>query len=155
VAAILGMLVEISGLDGSLSIGARCDLVGRSDQRVGCEIIGFRNNRALALAYGALEGVGLGSRAILADSDPVVHPTPAWLGRVVNAMGEPIDGKGPLPARSACGFAVHRLPPMPGPGSAARSISASGRSTPSPPAVVDSAWAFSLPPASASPSSFR
>jgi flagellum-specific ATP synthase len=110
VAAILGMLVEISGLDGSLSIGARCDLVGRSDQRVGCEIIGFRNNRALALAYGALEGVGLGSRAILADSDPVVHPTPAWLGRVVNAMGEPIDGKGPLPS-GPVGVRIRGTPP--------------------------------------------
>jgi len=98
VAAILGMLVEISGLDGSLSIGARCDLLDRSDRRIGCEIIGFRNNRALALAYGALEGVGLGSRAILVDSDPVVYPSSAWLGRVVNAMGEPIDGKGALPA---------------------------------------------------------
>ena len=27
-----------------------------------------------------------------------MRPSPAWLGRVVNAMGEPIDGKGPLPA---------------------------------------------------------
>src|SRR5919106_560729 len=96
VAAILGMLVEIAGIDGSLSIGARCDLPARPNRRIGCEIVGFRNGRALALAFGALEGVGLGSKAIVVENDPVVRPTQAWLGRVINALGEPIDGKGPL-----------------------------------------------------------
>ena len=97
VAAILGMLVEIAGIDGSLAIGARCDLLDRTNRRIGCEIVGFRNGRALALAFGQLEGVGLGSKAIVVDSDPVVRPSEAWLGRVINALGEPIDGKGPLP----------------------------------------------------------
>ncbi len=97
VAAILGMLVEIAGIDGSLAIGARCDLLDRSNRRIGCEIVGFRNGRALALAFGALEGVGLGSKAMVVENDPVVRPTQAWLGRVINALGEPIDGKGPLP----------------------------------------------------------
>ena len=98
VAAILGMLVEIAGIDGSLAIGARCDLLDRSNRRIGCEVVGFRNGRALALAFGALEGVGLGSKAIVVENDPVVRPSRAWLGRVVNDLGEPIDGKGPLPA---------------------------------------------------------
>ena len=75
VAAILGMLVEIAGIDGSLAIGARCDLLDRSNRRIGCEIVGFRNGRALALAFGALEGVGLGSKAIVVENDPVVRPT--------------------------------------------------------------------------------
>ncbi len=48
VVAILGMLVEIAGLENSLSIGARCELVDRFNRRVRCEIIGFRDNRALA-----------------------------------------------------------------------------------------------------------
>jgi len=42
VAAVLGMLVEIAGIDSSLSIGARCELVDRSNRRIGCEIVGFR-----------------------------------------------------------------------------------------------------------------
>ena len=54
VAAILGMLVEIAGIEGALSIGARCDLVDRSNRRVACEIVGFRDGRALALAFGSL-----------------------------------------------------------------------------------------------------
>lgn len=110
VSAILGMLVEIAGVEGNLAIGARCHLIDRSNRHVGCEVVGFRNGRALALAFGALEGVGLGSKAIVVESDPVVYPTRAWLGRVVNALGEPIDGKGPLPS-GAVGMRIRNTPP--------------------------------------------
>jgi flagellum-specific ATP synthase len=98
VATVLGMLVEVVGLDRHLSVGSRCDVVNRTGQRVPCEVVGSRAGRALAMSYGALDGVGLGCRAELVDSDPLIRPTRAWLGRVVNAFGEPIDGKGPLPS---------------------------------------------------------
>ncbi len=49
------------------------------------------------MSFGSLDGVGLGSKAILVHDEPAIRPTNAWLGRVVNALGEPIDGKGPLP----------------------------------------------------------
>ncbi|NEO17791.1 MAG: flagellum-specific ATP synthase FliI, partial [Moorea sp. SIO3E8] len=96
VAGILGMLVEVAGLERVLSIGARCNLVARGNRRVPAEVIGFRDKRALVLPFGALDGVGLGCKAELADSDPVIRPHHAWLGRVINALGEPVDGKGPL-----------------------------------------------------------
>jgi flagellum-specific ATP synthase len=97
VAGVLGLLVEVAGLERALSIGARCDLLARDGRRVPAEVIGFRNDRALMLPYGKLDGVGLGCKAELADHQAVIRPTRAWLGRVVNALGEPIDGKGPLP----------------------------------------------------------
>ena len=37
------MLVEISGMESALSIGARCALVDRNDRQVPCEIVGFRD----------------------------------------------------------------------------------------------------------------
>jgi flagellum-specific ATP synthase len=97
VSGVLGMTVEVAGLERVLSIGSRCLITARGDRRVPCEVVGFRNGRALLLPFGSLEGVGLGCRAELAEAEPTVHPTPAWLGRVVNALGQPIDGKGPLP----------------------------------------------------------
>jgi flagellum-specific ATP synthase len=48
------------------------------------------------MPLGTLDGVGLGCRAEIGSSTPAVYPGEAWLGRVVNALGEPIDGKGPL-----------------------------------------------------------
>ena len=48
------------------------------------------------MPYGPLEGIGLGCKAEVENQDPVIRPTPNWLGRVVNALGQPVDGKGPL-----------------------------------------------------------
>jgi flagellum-specific ATP synthase len=50
------------------------------------------------MPFAALEGVRRGCRAIVSSQPGAVRPSGGWLGRVVNAMGEPIDGKGPLPA---------------------------------------------------------
>ncbi|MFZ5789652.1 MAG: flagellar protein export ATPase FliI [Pseudomonadota bacterium] len=97
VASLLGMLVEVGGIARHLSVGARCDLLGQAGRRVPCEVVGFRNDRALAMAFGGFDGIGLGCKVELADSEPAVRPAAGWLGRVVNAFGEPIDGKGPLP----------------------------------------------------------
>lgn len=93
---VLGLLVEIAGFGEGLSIGSRVDLrpPGRS---VPCEVVGFRDGHALLMPFGTLEGVSLGCPAVIRIQAPVVMPDERWLGRVINAMGEPIDGKGPLP----------------------------------------------------------
>ena len=62
-----------------------------------CEVVGFSGGHALLMPFAALEGVRRGCRAVVAGAAAAVRPSPGWLGRVVNAMGEPIDGKGPLP----------------------------------------------------------
>ena len=97
VTAVLGMLVEVGGVQRRLSIGDRCRVAARGGHALACEVVGFRDDRAILMPFGALEGVGLGCKAEVVDVEPVVSPTEKWLGRVVNAMGEPIDGRGPLP----------------------------------------------------------
>src|SRR6201995_2348089 len=49
------------------------------------------------MPFAGLDGVRRGCRAVIANAASQVRPSSQWLGRVVNAMGEPIDGKGPLP----------------------------------------------------------
>src|SRR5262249_13205610 len=63
-----------------------------------CEVVGFSGAHALLMPFGPLEGVRRGCRAIVTGAPAAVRPSAGWLGRVINAMGEPIDGKGPLPA---------------------------------------------------------
>lgn len=110
VAGVQGMLVEIDGVRGQLSIGDRCHLAGRGGRAVACEVIGFRDDRALAMPYGPLEGVGLGQKAVLAASAPAIHPTDHWLGRILNAFGEPVDGLGHLP-RGDVSYPIRNTPP--------------------------------------------
>jgi len=110
VSGVLGLLVEVVGLEHALAIGTRCVLEARDGRRVPVEVIGFRAGRALTLPFGSLDGVGLGCKAVLAESAAVVRPTDGWLGRVVNALGEPLDGKGPLPV-GAHPFQLRASPP--------------------------------------------
>lgn len=96
VTKILGMLVEVGGIERELSIGDRCNLAPRGVEPIPCEVVGFREGHALVMPFKPLDRVGLGCRAEVAAAQPAVYPSDAWLGRVINAMGEPIDGKGPL-----------------------------------------------------------
>jgi flagellum-specific ATP synthase len=97
VTGVQGLLVEVAGIERHLSVGGRCDVMARGERRVLCEVVGFRDDRALLLPFYSLEGIGLGCKAEVAEAQPTISPTPAWLGRVINAQGEPIDGGPPLP----------------------------------------------------------
>ena len=97
VTAVLGMLVEVGGASANLSVGGRCAVIARDGREIACEVIGFRGGRALLMPFQTIDGVGLGCKAIVMANQPAVRPSRSWLGRVVNALGEPIDGKGPLP----------------------------------------------------------
>lgn len=110
VAVIVGLLVEVSGLEGTVSIGDHCDLVGRGGHRVVAEVVGFRDGRALLMPFGTLSGVGQGSRVEVGNATPTIAPHDGWLGRVINGFGEPIDGKGPLPA-GTLSYPIHNTPP--------------------------------------------
>jgi flagellum-specific ATP synthase len=97
VTAVQGLLIEVAGIERHLSVGGRCHVIARGDRHVLCEVVGFRDDRALLLPFSSLDGIGLGCKAEVAEAQPTISPTPAWLGRIINAHGEPIDGGPPLP----------------------------------------------------------
>lgn len=97
VTKVLGLLVEIAGFGDDLTVGAMVHLRPHEDRDVPCEVVGFRDKRALLMPFGTLEGIGLGCRAVIRDRQPVVFPHEKWLGRVMNALAQPIDGLGALP----------------------------------------------------------
>lgn len=96
VTAVQGMLIEVGGVQRRLMVGDRCLIQRRNGDPLRCEVVGFRDGRALLLPFGSLEGIGLGCKAEVESQEPAFRPTTAWLGRVVNALGRPVDGKGPL-----------------------------------------------------------
>ncbi|MBL4692110.1 MAG: flagellum-specific ATP synthase FliI, partial [Magnetovibrio sp.] len=110
VAAVVGLLVEVSGVEGVFAIGDHCDIVRRDKRRISCEVVGFREDRALLMPFGPLEGVSLGCRVEIGVTEPVLYPNQGWLGRVINAFGEPIDGKGPMPSGDR-GYPIQNDPP--------------------------------------------
>ena len=101
VAGVQGMLVEVVGTGHALSIGSHTRIVGNDGRRVLAEVIGFRDGKALLMSFDTVEGIGIGNKVYVAEGDGYVHPAQGWLGRVINALGEPLDGKGPLPLGGA------------------------------------------------------
>jgi flagellum-specific ATP synthase len=97
VVGVRGLMVEVAGPLHTMSVGARV-VIETQGTPIPCEVVGFSGGHALLMPFATLEGVRRGCRAVVSAVRAAVRPTSAWLGRVVNAMGEPIDGKGPLPS---------------------------------------------------------
>jgi flagellum-specific ATP synthase len=97
VAAVNGLLIETRGGLSRLAVGARAEIIRRADTPLPCEVVGFREDCALLMPFGPVEGVAPGAEIRIASEVASVRPTLAWRGRIIDAFGEPIDRKGPLP----------------------------------------------------------
>src|SRR3954451_17416011 len=95
VVGVRGLMVEIAGPVHAMSVGARIVIETGANRSIPSEEIGFTGDNAVVMTFAGLEGVRRGCRAMIANATSQVRPSAAWLGRVLNAMGEPIDGKGP------------------------------------------------------------
>lgn len=96
VVGVRGLMVEIAGPIHAMSVGARIVIETGTNRFIPAEVIGFSGTNAVVMPFAGLEGVRRGCRAVIANAASQVRPSSAWLGRVINAMAEPIDGKGPL-----------------------------------------------------------
>src|SRR3979411_364127 len=97
VVGVCGLMGEIAGPIHAMSVGARIVIETGGNRFIPSEVIGFTGHNAVVMPFAGLEGVRRGCRAVVANAASQVRPSRLWLGRVINAMGEPIDGKGPLP----------------------------------------------------------
>ncbi len=95
VTGLSGALIEASGPVEALALGARATIHGATPARG--EIVGFRGDRALLAPYDPIEAIRPGARVALEGGAPLVRPSQAWLGRVIDCFGVPVDGQGPLP----------------------------------------------------------
>ena len=111
VARVEGLLVEVTGASGAIGLGGRLRIAGTDGQETPCEVVGFRDGRALAMPFGQLEGITLGARATFEERVSAIYPSRAWLGRVIDGFGHPADGKGPL----VCGMEPYPLRAAPPP----------------------------------------
>jgi flagellum-specific ATP synthase len=75
------------------------------------ETVGFREQRALLMPFGTVDGVGYGTRVETTGEMPSVPVGEALRGRIVDGFGEPLDGKGPL--RTTARRPLHSAPPDP------------------------------------------
>lgn len=92
---IVGLLVEVTPM--SLPVGSICAIHSRlSKQKIEAEVVGFREDATLMMALGEMRGVGPGDMVESVSTQQIVAVGDHLLGRVLNGLGEPMDGKGPI-----------------------------------------------------------
>ena len=95
VVQVVGLVLE--ALLQGVEIGELCYI--RSSDRTRtypCEVVGFRARRVLLMPLVNLEGIGAGAEVIATGKQVSVKCGPGLLGRVVDGLGNPMDGKGPI-----------------------------------------------------------
>jgi flagellum-specific ATP synthase len=110
VARIEGLAVEVTGAQGAVSLGGQCRITIGNNKKIPCEVVGFRDGRALVMPLGPLDGITLGARADFEDRPASIFPSRAWLGRVIDGFGAPLDGKGPL-VQGTIAYPIKAAPP--------------------------------------------
>jgi flagellum-specific ATP synthase len=94
VVKVVGLVVEGQGL--GMSIGSLCRVENDQGVSILLEVVGFKEDRAILMPYGDTRGIRPGSRICLLNQDPEVAVGDHFLGRVIDGMGRPIDGCGPI-----------------------------------------------------------
>jgi flagellum-specific ATP synthase len=91
------------------SIGDCCEIVDALGRRYAGEVIGFRGQRVLAMPLEGIEGIRHGDTVIGLGRAPDFPAGNGLIGRVLDAVGGPLDDEGPLHV-SRC-EPIHRAPP--------------------------------------------
>ncbi len=97
VARVSGHEVEVRGL--RLRLGDHLEIQGSEGVRVG-EVVAISPEGATALILGETDGLGRGDRVRRLNNSPGVPVGRTLLGRVIDAMGHPLDRSGPITAPS-------------------------------------------------------
>jgi flagellum-specific ATP synthase len=108
VTAVDSATLTIGGLAAIARRGDRVTVTPRERAPIRAEIVALEGPSARAMWFGGGEGVAVGDKAWL-EPDRGVRPGPGWIGRVVDAFGEPLDGR-PL-TDGATAAMLRRFPP--------------------------------------------
>jgi flagellum-specific ATP synthase len=91
---VIGLVMETSGL--SASMGEICAVFDGQRQIGQAEVVGFRRQATLLMALGQLQGLRPGMEVMATGRAFSVKVGQPLLGRVLNGLGEPIDGRGQM-----------------------------------------------------------
>lgn len=101
VTSVRGLIIGCEGLK-EAAMGNRClvEMPHESDSKKmgsrAAEVVGFKDGQTLLMPFGPTDGIAPGARVYAEKTQPVFKANNGLIGRVINALGEPIDEKGPL-----------------------------------------------------------
>ncbi len=92
---VIGMMIESNGPE--CKVGDLCKIYGHGNKKyISAEVVGFRGNKVLLMPYEEPEGISSGNLVEATNSSLKIGMSENLIGRVISAIGEPIDDKGPI-----------------------------------------------------------
>ena len=109
VARVIGLTVEAKGI--AARVGEVCDILVPGEGSVVAEVVGFREGSTLLMPLGELRGVSPGCPVVPRGRSLTVRVSEELVGRVLDGLGQPLDGKERL--KNGTDFPVDNKPPNP------------------------------------------
>lgn len=107
---VTGLIIESEGPE--VSIGQVCSIESdRHNEKIEAQVVGFRDNSVLLMSLDSVHLIHPGCKVSSKRNNNFVPCGETLLGRIIDGMGRPIDGKGPLLAPRREGF--YAEPPNP------------------------------------------
>lgn len=107
----IGVVVEASCP--GVSIGELCKIIPKLGvEEILCQVVGFKEQRVLLLPFRGLKGVTHGSTVLSVKKNVTVPVGFNYLGRVVDAFGEPIDSEGEISFSHNIEISDHPINPL-------------------------------------------
>lgn len=92
---VVGLVMEATGVEAAVGDICRVRTIDGRHEVEG-EVVGFNSGRVQIMPYTGVEGLQPGSSVEVLGREATVGVGDGLLGRVIDARGEPIDGKGPI-----------------------------------------------------------
>ncbi|MCG0274589.1 MAG: flagellar protein export ATPase FliI [Thermosediminibacteraceae bacterium] len=111
ISKIVGLTIESHGPP--VEIGEICKIKGPRDAKKNllAEVVGFRDDRIILMPLGDMEGIAPGEEIEATGKKLAVPVGEQLLGRILDGLGNPIDGKGPI--KSSLHYPIYNTPPNP------------------------------------------
>jgi len=110
VVRVAGMMVESKGPP--VGIGQMCEIRLNDGRRVLAEVVGFHGDNRMLMPLEDIEGITPGDPVIAKSSPCHMRLGNGLLRRVIDGLGRPIDGKGPLEGTDLRGLDNAPVPPL-------------------------------------------
>ncbi len=108
---VTGLVVEAHGPVSCL--GTVCDIYSKqSNHKITAEVSGFKNNNVLLMPLEEILGIGPGCRVVARQQKAVVSVGSDMLGRVIDGLGDPIDGQGTIKSEAEYPIYATSINPM-------------------------------------------
>jgi len=110
VSQVVGLTIESVGP--AVNLNELCSIVNiKNKNPILAEVVGFKGNTVSLMPLGSLDGIGPGSQVVATGKSMHINVSNDLLGRVLDGLGQPIDGKGPIESNSL--YSIYNEPPDP------------------------------------------